>query len=168
MSATTFLRVPQSASWAHWSGGTVTDIYTDGSHAMDKTLGQLLLGKGSSKNGGGIILTDGRSWINRIFVRIDLEVKKAFQVELICILIANAIAVAQGGRVTTVRGQWTSATPSTTGPRVWMWWYEKLGLTLRGLLITQIGPGMIRAYGRRIGLLEVLWPLSALLALPTG
>ena len=29
-----------------------------------------------------------------------MEVKKAFQVELICILIANAIAVAQGGRVT--------------------------------------------------------------------
>ncbi len=28
-----------------------------------------------------------------------MEVKKAFQVELICILIANAIAVAQGGRV---------------------------------------------------------------------
>ncbi len=85
---------------AHWSRGTVTDIYTDGSHAMDRTLGQFLLGKGSSKNGGGIILTDRRSWIYRIFVRIDVEVKKAFQVELICILIANAIAVAQGGRVT--------------------------------------------------------------------
>ena len=36
---------------------------------------------------------------HRIFVRIDVRVKKAFQVELICILIANAIAVAQGGDV---------------------------------------------------------------------
>ena len=44
-------------------------IYTDGSHAMDKTL--------------------GHSWIHRIFVRVDVKVKKAFDVELICILIAN-------------------------------------------------------------------------------
>ncbi len=100
MSARSVQMVPQVDSWAHWNGGTVTDIYTDGSHAMDRTLGRFLLGKGSSKNGGGVILTDGRSWINQIFVRVDVEVKKAFQVELICILIANAIAVAQGGRVT--------------------------------------------------------------------
>ena len=91
--------VPLPETWARWSGGLVTDIYTDGSHAMDRTLGQFLLGKGSPKNGGGIILSDGRSWIHRIFVRIDVKVKNAFQVELICILIANAIAVAQGGRV---------------------------------------------------------------------
>ncbi len=75
MSAIRVQKVPQLDSWAHWSGGTVTDIYTDGSHAMNRTLGQFLLGKGSSKNGGGIILTDGRSWVYRIFVRIDVEVK---------------------------------------------------------------------------------------------
>ena len=85
--------------WARWDGGTVTHIYTDGSHALDRTLGQFLLGKGSPSVGGSIILSDGLSWIYRIFVRIDVKVKKAFQVELICILIANAIAAAQGGDV---------------------------------------------------------------------
>ncbi len=47
MSARRVQMIPESDSWAHWSGGTVTDIYTDGSHAMDRTLGQFLLGKGS-------------------------------------------------------------------------------------------------------------------------
>jgi hypothetical protein len=73
---------------------------TDGSHAMDKTLGQFLLGKGNPKVGGAIILSDGATWVYRILVRIDVKATKAFSVELICILVANEIALAQGGGVT--------------------------------------------------------------------
>ncbi len=78
----------------------VEHIYTDGSHALDKTLGQFLLGKGKTSAGGAIILSDGASWAHRIYVEMDIEVTKAFDVELIRILIANEIAVAQGGSIT--------------------------------------------------------------------
>ncbi len=88
------IRSSYSSDWARWNGGRISHIYTDGSHAMDKTLGQYLLGKGNPKVGGAIILSDGATWIYRILVRIDVTVTKAFSVELICILIANEIAAA--------------------------------------------------------------------------
>ncbi len=50
-----------SNNWARWLGGVVKHIYTDGSHALDKTLGQFLLGKGKTAAGGAIILSDGVS-----------------------------------------------------------------------------------------------------------
>jgi hypothetical protein len=67
---------------------------------MERTLGQFLQGKGTRTVGGAVILSDGESWVHRIFVEIDVEVTKAFDVELICILIANEIAVAAGQEVT--------------------------------------------------------------------
>ncbi len=74
-------------------------IYTDGSHTEDRTLPQFLLGEKISKNGGAIILSDGQSWVHRIFIDIDVEVAHAFEVELICILIANEMAVSLGKKV---------------------------------------------------------------------
>ena len=53
---------------------------------------QFLLGKRNQTVGGCIVLTDGHSWVHRIRVVVDVEVKKAFDVELICLLIANEIA----------------------------------------------------------------------------
>ena len=85
--------------WARWEGGDFTHIYTDGSHATDRTLTQYLLGGKSTKAGGAIVLTYGASWVHRVFVDIDVDVNKAFDVELICILIANELAVALGKRV---------------------------------------------------------------------
>ena len=43
--------------------------------------------------GGAIVLSDGETWVHRILVDIDIETTKAFDVELICILLANEIAV---------------------------------------------------------------------------
>ena len=74
-------------------------VYTDGSHATDKSLSQYLKGEMNVRVGGAIILSDGCTWVHRIFVDIDVEVNKAFDVELICILIANEMAVALGKRV---------------------------------------------------------------------
>ena len=85
--------------WAKWEGGDFLHIYTDGSHATDKSISQYLLGKGEMKVGGAIILSDGASWVHRIYVDIESEVNKAFDVEVICILIANEMAVALGKRV---------------------------------------------------------------------
>ena len=81
-----------SPDWARWPGGTFTHIYTDGSHAEDCTMRQFLLGKRNQTAGGCIVLTDCHSWVHRIRVVVDVEVKKAFDVELICLLIANEIA----------------------------------------------------------------------------
>ena len=89
-----------SREWAEWGGGDFSHIYTDGSHAMDKNFSQFLLGTGNRKVGGAIIISDGQSWVHRIFVVIDVEARKAFDVELICILIANEMAMARGGRIT--------------------------------------------------------------------
>jgi hypothetical protein len=115
------VRVTYSSDWARWNGGRITHIYTDGSHARDNTLGQFLLGKGNTKVGGAIILSDGESWVYRILVRIDVKVTKAFDVELICILIANERLprVAESRFTRTAKpplmwlmapGQWTSET----------------------------------------------------------
>ena len=82
--------------WAMWGGGNFTHIYTDGSFRKDENWGELLLGKSRVTAGGAIILSDGRSWFHRIYVDIDITVEDAGQVELICLLIANEMARAQG------------------------------------------------------------------------
>jgi len=43
-----------------------------------------------------VVLSDGKSWYFNIYVKIDIEVQNAGQVELICLLIANEMARAQG------------------------------------------------------------------------
>jgi len=86
-------------SWARWPGGVFLHIYTDGSHAEERSLTQFMLGNKNSKNGGAIVLSDGHSWVHRIYVEIDVEVAHAFHVELICILIANEMAMAQGSKI---------------------------------------------------------------------
>jgi hypothetical protein len=88
------------SEWAKWPGGTFRHIYTDGSHAEEKTLAQFFLSESNRTTGGAIILSDGGSWVHRIYVDIDMGVSSAFDVELICILIANEMAVAQGSEVT--------------------------------------------------------------------
>ena len=87
-------------NWAKWQGGVVKHIYTDGSYATVKSVSQFLLGKCSKRAGGAIILSDGATWVHRIEVVIDVETTKAFDVELICILLANEIAVASDMDVT--------------------------------------------------------------------
>ena len=54
--------------WAEWQGGDFLHVYTDGSHATDRTLTQYLLGTCNRKVGGAIVLSDGVSWVHRIFV----------------------------------------------------------------------------------------------------
>ena len=48
-----------SREWAEWGGGDFSHIYTDGSHAADRTLAQFLLGTKNQKVGGAVILSDG-------------------------------------------------------------------------------------------------------------
>ena len=81
-------------SWAKWAGGTIKHIYTDGSFTSKKTLGQFLLGTPSLKAGGAIVLSDGETWVHRLYVEMDVETTKSFDSELICILLSNEIAVA--------------------------------------------------------------------------
>jgi hypothetical protein len=82
--------------WAMWGGGDFTHVYTDGSFRKEENWGELLLGKSRITAGGAIILSDGHSWFHKIYVDIDVEVEDAGQVELICLLIANEMARAQG------------------------------------------------------------------------
>ena len=42
-----------------------------------------------------MVISDGMSWFHKIYVKIDIEVEDAGQVELICLLIANEIAMAE-------------------------------------------------------------------------
>jgi hypothetical protein len=99
-------------NWAKWPGGVFSHVYTDGSHAEDRTIEQLLLGHSNKTAGGAIILSDGESWVHRIFVEIDVEVTSAFEVELICI--ANEMSVAMGGRVV-IRSDCSSAIKTANG-----------------------------------------------------
>ena len=85
--------------WAKWKGGEFLHVYTDGSWATERTLDQFLLGKFDKRAGGAIILSDGMTWVHRLQVGIDVEVTSAFDVELICILIANEIAASLGSKV---------------------------------------------------------------------
>ena len=85
--------------WAKWKGGKFLHVYTDGSWATDRTLNQFLLGKFDKRAAGAIILSDGETWVHRLQVDMDVEVNSAFDVELICILIANKIAASLRSKV---------------------------------------------------------------------
>ena len=85
-----------SKEWARWDGGEFTHIFTDGSYKEEATWGEQLLGTVKEQAGGAIILSDGQSWFYKIYVKIDIEVDDSGQVELICLLIANEMAAAQG------------------------------------------------------------------------
>ena len=58
------------ADWARWQGGDFLHVYTDGSHATDRTLAQYLLGKSKTIVGGAIVLSDGVSWVHCISSRL--------------------------------------------------------------------------------------------------
>ena len=47
-----------------------------------------------------MVISDGTSWFHKIYVKIDIEVEDAGQVELICLLIANEIAMAERKAIT--------------------------------------------------------------------
>jgi hypothetical protein len=85
-----------SKEWARWDGGEFTHIFTDGSYKEEATWGEQLLGTVKEQAGGAVILSDGQSWFYKIYVKIDIEVDDSGQVELICLLIANEMAAAQG------------------------------------------------------------------------
>ena len=82
--------------WASWDGCAFTHIFTDGSYKEDATWEEQLLGTDESQAGGAVILSDGVSWYYKIYVKIDIEVEDAGQIELICLLIANEMARALG------------------------------------------------------------------------
>jgi len=82
--------------WASWDGCAFTHIFTDGSYKENATWGEQLLGTVTGQAGGAVILSDGVSWYYKIYVKIDIEVEDAGQVELICLLIANEMAKARG------------------------------------------------------------------------
>ena len=86
--------------WAMWGGGDFTHIYTDGSYKEEANWGEFLLGTPRRHAGGAVIISDGKTWFHRIFVEIDMHVEDAGQVELICLLVANEMARAQGSKVT--------------------------------------------------------------------
>ena len=82
--------------WAMWGGGEFSHIYTDGSYREEANWGEFLLGTPRRFAGGSVVISDGCSWYHRIYVEIDMHVEDAGQVELICQLIANEMARAQG------------------------------------------------------------------------
>ena len=82
-----------------WKGGEFLHVYTDGSWATERTLDQFILGKYDKRVVGAIVLSDGMTWVHRLHVDIDVEVTSAFDVYLICILIANEIAASLGSKV---------------------------------------------------------------------
>ena len=81
--------------WACWGGGEFNHIYTDGSYREESIWGDQLLGTTKRIAGGSVVISDGMSWFHKIYVEIDIEVEDAGQVELICFLIANEIAMAE-------------------------------------------------------------------------
>ena len=82
--------------WAMWGGGPFTHIYTDGSYREEANWGEFLLGTPRRYAGGSVVISDGATWFHRIYVEMDMHVEDAGQVELICQLIANEMARAQG------------------------------------------------------------------------
>jgi hypothetical protein len=94
--------------WACWEGGEYTHIYTDGSYKEEATWGDQLLGTTKRTAGGAVIISDGKGWFYKIYVKIDVEVEDAGQVEVICLLIANEIAMA-GRKVVTIGSDCKSA-----------------------------------------------------------
>ena len=81
-----------SKEWATFGPPKFSHIYTDGSFRKLANWGETLLNTPRHEAGGAIVLSDGKSWFYKIFVEIDIKVKNAAQVELLCPLIAEEIA----------------------------------------------------------------------------
>ena len=94
--------------WACWDGGDYTHIYTDGSYKEEATWGDHLFGTTKRTAGGAVIISDGKGWFYKIYVKIDIEVEDAGQVEVICLLIANEMAMA-GKKIVTIGSDCKSA-----------------------------------------------------------
>ena len=77
----------------------VTDIYTDVLLRTKRNWGEFLLGEERKEVGGAVILSDGKKWYYKIFVKIDLKISDAGQIELICLLITCEIARAEGKNI---------------------------------------------------------------------
>ena len=88
-----------SREWALSGVEGITHIYTDGSLRKNRNWGEFLLGEERKEAGGAVILSDGKGWFYKIFVKIDLEISDAGQIELICLLIACEIARAEGRKI---------------------------------------------------------------------
>ena len=88
-----------SKEWATFGPEDFTHIYTDGSFRKIENCGETLLNTPRHEAGGAIILSNGKSWFYKIFVKIDIEIKNAAQVELLCLLIADEIAKTANRRV---------------------------------------------------------------------
>ena len=74
-----------------WNGPTPSAIYTDGSWKTRHTLGSLLLNKGEVAKGGAVILHIGNSLVP-IFVKVDILVESAYEIEMACLIIAHELA----------------------------------------------------------------------------
>ena len=66
-----------SKEWALSGVKGVPHIYTDGSLRTKRNWGEFLLGEERKEAGGAVILSDGRNWYYKIFVKIDLEISDA-------------------------------------------------------------------------------------------
>ena len=88
-----------SKEWATFGPENFTHIYTDGSFRKIENWGETLLNTPRHEAGGAIILSDGKSWFYKIFVKIDIEIKNAAQVETLCLLIADEFAKTANKRV---------------------------------------------------------------------
>jgi hypothetical protein len=89
-----------SKEWAFFGPADYTHIYTDRSFRKLTNGGETLLNTPQPEAGGVIILSDGKSRFYKIYVRMDIEVKNAAQVELLCQLIAEEMAKTRNNIIT--------------------------------------------------------------------
>ena len=77
------VKVPEylSRDWASWDGREFTHIFTDGYYKEEANWGEHLLGTVKDQAGGAIILSDGTSWYYKIYVKIDIEVDDAAEIQ---------------------------------------------------------------------------------------
>ena len=74
-----------------WKGPPPTAIFTDGSWKEKHTLGSFLLNKGEVTKGGAVVLQIGNKLVP-IYVDIDISVKSAYEIEMLCLIIAHELA----------------------------------------------------------------------------
>jgi hypothetical protein len=72
--------------WRMWEGRSFKKIYTDGSYKKIHTLRSLLMGGGTIKEGGAIVIAEEGGYYSPIRIDMDFEVESAFPVETISIL----------------------------------------------------------------------------------
>ena len=100
--------------WARSGNENYSYIYTDGSYKEHANWGEILLDEPRVEAAGAIIFSDGKNFFYKIHVIIDLKVKDANQVELLCQLIACEIAEADK-RVVKLGSDCQSAMKVTNG-----------------------------------------------------